>query len=82
MDFFKFIEGMLFFRSLRSNMFLGLETGGGRNLFEDIIEKNNSLTEKKFLHDYSYILFEEALFKENRVLEINSNNIVNIMFLT
>lgn len=49
MDFFKFIEGMLFFRSLRSNMFLGLEAGGGRNLFEDIIEKKNVKDFERFL---------------------------------
>jgi AAA15 family ATPase/GTPase len=50
-DFFKFIEGMLFFRSLRNNMFLGLEIGGGRNLFEDIIEKKNVEDFERFLNE-------------------------------
>jgi len=48
--------------------------GSGR-LLADIIEKDSSQTEKKFLHDYSYNLFEEALLKENKVLEIDMNNI-------
>lgn len=50
-DFFKFIEGMLFFRSLKNNMFLGLESGGGRNLFEDIIEKKNVADFERFLNE-------------------------------
>lgn len=46
----------------------------GRILAE-IIENNASQTEKKFLHDYSYNLFEQALIEQGRVLEINSENI-------
>ncbi|QIH36880.1 hypothetical protein [Sphingobacterium sp. DR205] len=38
----------------------------------DIIETNSNQTEKKFLHDYSYNLFEETLIGEGRVLEISS----------
>lgn len=38
----------------------------------DIIETNSNQTEKKFLHDYSYNLFEETLMTEGRVLEISS----------
>lgn len=41
----------------------------------DIIEKDTNYTEKKFLHDFYYNLFEEALQKDNRVLEINKSNI-------
>jgi hypothetical protein len=41
----------------------------------DIIEKDTNYTEKKFLHDFSYNLFEEALQKDDRVLEINKSNI-------
>lgn len=48
--------------------------GSGR-LLADIIEKDTNQTEKKFLHDYSYNLFEDALLKEDRVLEIDMNNI-------
>jgi len=42
----------------------------------EIIEKDSNYTEKKFLHDYSYNLFEETLINEERVLEINKNNII------
>lgn len=48
--------------------------GSGR-ILADIIEKDINQTEKKFLHDFSYNLFEDALIKENRVLELNSSNI-------
>lgn len=48
--------------------------GSGRVL-ADIIEKNTNETEKKFLHDYSYNLFEDTLIKEMRVLELNKDNI-------
>jgi len=48
--------------------------GSGR-LLADIIEKNINQTEKKFLHDYSYNLFEDALINEDRVLELNASNI-------
>lgn len=48
--------------------------GSGR-ILADIIEKNTNQTEKKFLHDFSYNLFEDALIKENRVLELNASNI-------
>lgn len=37
-DFFKFIEGMLFFRSLRNNMYLGLEKNNSKNAILEIIE--------------------------------------------
>lgn len=50
----------------------------GRILAE-IIENNTSQTEKKFLHDYSYNLFEQALIEQNRVLEITKNNISNVI---
>ncbi|WP_298153903.1 hypothetical protein [Flavobacterium sp.] len=49
---------------------------GSGKILADIIEKDTNRTEKKFLHDFSYNLFEEALFKENRVLDLNSNNIL------
>lgn len=48
--------------------------GSGRVL-ADIIEKNTNETEKKFLHDFSYNLFEDTLINEQRVLELNANNI-------
>jgi hypothetical protein len=48
--------------------------GSGR-ILADIIEKDISQTEKKFLHDFSYNLFEDALIQEKRVLELNADNI-------
>jgi len=48
--------------------------GTGR-LMADIVEKNAQSTEKKFLYDYAYTLFEDALKNEERILEINSQNI-------
>ena len=48
--------------------------GSGRMLAE-IIEKDTNQTEKKFLHDFSYNLFEDTLIKEQRVLELNAQNL-------
>ncbi len=47
--------------------------GSGR-LLADIIEKQSSHTEKKFLHDYSYIIFETKLLELGKVLNINQEN--------
>ena len=47
--FFQFVEGMLFFRSLDKNMYLGLETGS-RGIAEDIIEKGNVKDLENFLN--------------------------------
>jgi len=48
--------------------------GSGRVL-ADIINKEASTEERKFLHDYSYSLFEKKLFDDKRVLQIDSSNI-------
>jgi hypothetical protein len=48
--------------------------GSGRVL-ADILNKEASTEERKFLHDYSYSLFEEKLFDDKRVLQIDSSNI-------
>lgn len=48
---------------------------GSGKILGDIIEKDINQTEKKFLHDFSYNLFEETLINENRVLELNKSNI-------
>jgi AAA15 family ATPase/GTPase len=48
-SFFKFIEGMLFFRSLEQNMYLGLEIGR-REVASDIIEKGNVPDLESFLN--------------------------------
>jgi len=49
-DFFKFIEGMLFFRSLQQNQYLGFEIGQS-DIFEHIIEKYSAKDFEKFLND-------------------------------
>ena len=48
--------------------------GSGR-VMADIIKTEKGFKEKKFLHDYSYKLFEEKLNGLGKVLEINSTNI-------
>ena len=48
--------------------------GSGR-LLADIIQKSNNQSEKRFLHDYSYSLFEESLVNEKKVLELNKDNV-------
>lgn len=50
--------------------------GSGR-ILADIISKESSTEERKFLHDYSYSLFEEKVINEDRILQIDSNNIHN-----
>lgn len=52
--------------------------GSGRVL-ADIISKESSVEERKFLHDYSYTLFEERLFEDKKVLQIESNNITTAL---
>ncbi len=55
--------------------------GSGR-ILADIISREGSIEEKKFLHDYSYTLFEDELIKDGKVLEINSDTVnVNIQKL-
>lgn len=48
--------------------------GSGR-ILGDIIQKSSNQTEKKFLHDYSYNLFEQALIERGKVIEIDKSNI-------
>lgn len=48
--------------------------GSGR-IMADIIQKNETQTEKKFLHDYAYTIFEKELFNLNKVLEIDKDSI-------
>ncbi len=52
--------------------------GSGRVL-ADIISRESSTEERKFLHDYSYSLFEEKVMEEGRVLRIDSDNINDSM---
>jgi hypothetical protein len=52
--------------------------GSGRVL-ADIISRESSTEERKFLHDYSYNLFEEKLFEEKKVLQIDSEGVVEFL---
>jgi hypothetical protein len=45
--------------------------GSGRVL-ADVIKSSSKATEKKFLHDYSYSVFEKHLIEQDRVLSITS----------
>jgi hypothetical protein len=48
--------------------------GKGR-LMADILVEYTNHTEKRFLHDYSYTIFEEALINEGKVLHLEKDNI-------
>lgn len=52
--------------------------GSGRVL-ADIISRESSVEERKFLHDYSYNLFEEKLFDDKKVIEIEASNISKVL---
>lgn len=41
----------------------------------DIISKESGIHQKKFLHDYSYVLFESKLIDDKKVLLLNTENI-------
>ncbi|MBN8672409.1 MAG: hypothetical protein J0L80_17115 [Chitinophagales bacterium] len=47
---------------------------GSGQILADILEINTSQSEKKFLHDFSYNLFEEKLIDEKKVIEITEEN--------
>lgn len=48
---------------------------GSGKVLADILQKSSTQTEKKFLHDYSYNLFEAALIEKGKVLEVDKYNI-------
>jgi hypothetical protein len=52
--------------------------GSGR-ILADIISRESSVEERKFLHDYSYNLFEEKLFEDENVLQIETSNIATAL---
>ena len=41
----------------------------------DILKSESGIQEKKFLHDYTYKLFEEELIKSDKILSISAENI-------
>jgi energy-coupling factor transporter ATP-binding protein EcfA2 len=50
-DFFDFVNKMLFFRGLENRMFLGTEDSAGQHILDDIIEKDKVSDLEKFLND-------------------------------
>ena len=54
------------------------ELGSGR-ILADIIKKTNTTQEKKYLHDYSYTIFEQHLLKNERVVDINNIDTENFL---
>lgn len=52
--------------------------GSGR-ILADIISRESSVEERKFLHDYSYNLFEEKLFQDKKVLQIETGNVAKTL---
>lgn len=64
-------------RSHNSNKEQELQEGpvGSGRILADIISNEASVEERRFLHDYSYTLFENELFNDKRVLQIDAQNI-------
>ena len=54
------------------------ELGSGR-ILADIIKKTNTTQEKKYLHDYSYTIFEQHLLENERVVDINNIDTENFL---
>ena len=50
---------------------------GSGQILGDIISTEAGKEQKRFLHDYSYTLFEKKLSEDNKVLVVNSDNIVD-----
>ena len=48
--------------------------GSGR-ILGDIISKETGIEERRFLHDYSYTLFEQKLISDKKVITIDRDNI-------
>ena len=70
--FLKFIDGMLFFRSLDGNSYLGIETGS-KNIQEDIIERGN-------VKDFESFLNEAGIECKLKVVKESEKNILAFDF--
>ncbi|MEC4114860.1 ATP-binding protein [Myroides pelagicus] len=70
--FLKFIDGMLFFRSLDGNSYLGIETGS-KNIQEDIIERGN-------VKDFETFLNKAGIECKLRVVKESEKNIIAFDF--
>ena len=51
-----------------------IPTGSGR-IIADILKSESGTQEKKYLHDYSYTLFEDYLKEEDKILSFSAENI-------
>lgn len=72
-NFFSFIEGMLYFRSLEDRWYLGSDLGT-KNITEDIIENGNVKDFEKFLNDAKIDCVLEVVEKvDKKTLVINFN---------
>ncbi|MBI1289514.1 MAG: AAA family ATPase [Flavobacteriales bacterium] len=75
--FYDFVERMLFFRSLNSNMYLGLQSGQS-SLQEDIIERGNVPDLEKFLNEAGIVCklkVEQELDKEVLAFDFDGKTI-------
>ena len=54
------------------------QIGSGR-ILADIIKKTNTTQEKKYLHDYSYTIFEKHLLESDRIVDINNVDTENFL---
>ena len=76
-DFFEFIDNMLYFRSLEDRRYLGLEVGSWEVL-NDIIEKGNVADFEQFLNDANIeckLSIVEILNKKTLMFNFNGKNI-------
>lgn len=67
LNFYKFVEGMLFFKSLEGNSYLGLEVGS-RDIQQDIIERNNVQDFETFLNRAGIKLKLSIIKRDNQSL--------------
>ena len=52
--------------------------GSGR-VMADILRSESASHERKYLHDYSYTLFERRLNSEHKILDISNGNVDNVI---
>lgn len=52
---------------------------GSGKVLADIIETDTLSTEKKFLHDFAYNLFEDALISQDKVLQIDKESVDSVI---
>lgn len=71
LEFFKFINGMLFYRGLQENIHIGIETGV-KDFLTDIIEKDKVFDFEKFLNNAGFNCKLDVVEElNNKVLAVN-----------